>query len=136
MYHGIILCGSRNDSAGRNIAGYRLRTAAEKFNYNNLVIDCATAMTEDELELLLSNVITNKTLFLGISTVWLDQPRNQHGKIQWINSEFFNRIRAKYPMLKLVAEVMVYYVCQELVKYIMLLTGTLVGLAMIVFLDF
>ena len=58
MYHGIILCGSRNDSAGRNIAGYRLRTAAEKFNYDNLVIDCATAMTQAELELLLDNVIT------------------------------------------------------------------------------
>lgn len=103
MYHGIILCGSRNDRAGRNIAGYRLRTAAQKFNYDNLVIDCATAMTEDELELLLGNVITSKTLFVGISTVWLDQPRNQHGTIQWINSEFFDRIRAKYPTLKIVA---------------------------------
>ena len=105
MYHGIILCGSRNDNAGRNIAGYRLRTAAEKYNYNNLVIDCATAMTEAELELLLGNVITDKTLFLGISTVWLDQPNkiNSYGKIQWINIEFFQRIRAKYPKLKIVA---------------------------------
>ena len=103
MYHGIILCGSRNDSAGRNIAGYRLRTAAEKFGYNNLVIDCATAMTEDELELLLNNVITSKTLFLGISTVWLDRPHNAHGDIEWINKDFFNRIRTKHPNLKIVA---------------------------------
>ena len=103
MYHGIILCGSRNDIAGRNIAGYRLRTAAEKFNYNNLVIDCATAMTEAELELLLDNVITTKTLFLGVSTVWLDRPHNAHGDIEWINKDFFNRIRSKYPQIKIVA---------------------------------
>lgn len=103
MYHGIILCGSRNDNAGRNIAGYRLRTAAEKFNYDNLVIDCATAMTQAELELLLDNVITSKTLFLGVSTVWLDRPHNAHGGIEWINKDFFDRIRAKYPNLKIVA---------------------------------
>ena len=103
MYHGIILCGSRNDGAGRNIAGYRLRTAAEKFGYNILVVDSATAMTASELELLLSNVITNKTLFLGISTVWLDRPRNGHGNIEWINPEFFVSVRAKYSSLKIVA---------------------------------
>jgi hypothetical protein len=62
MYDGILLCGARDGFAGRNIVGYRLRSAAKKFGYNILVLDSATAMTPEELESILDTVITNRTL--------------------------------------------------------------------------
>ena len=101
MYHGIILSGSRNEMAGRNIAGFRLRTAAEKFGYNILVIDSATAMTSVELESLLKNVITEKTLMLGISTVWLDNLNKN--TIEWVTDNTIKNIKSKYTNLKIVA---------------------------------
>lgn len=100
-YHGIILCGSRHELAGRNIAGFRLRTAAKKFGYNILVIDSATAMTSLELERLLDNVITEKTLMLGVSTLWLDLMENN--SIEWIKDDTIRMIKLKYKTLKIVA---------------------------------
>jgi radical SAM superfamily enzyme YgiQ (UPF0313 family) len=101
MYHGIILSGSRNEMAGRNIAGFRLRTAAAKFGYNILVIDSATAMTSAELESLLDSVITEKTLMLGISTVWLDNLTKN--SIEWVTDDTIKKIKSKYTTLKIVA---------------------------------
>lgn len=100
MYHGIILCGSPSDQAGRAISGYRLRTAAEDFGYKILVIDSACAMTSEELETLLSNVITDKTLFLAISAVWFYQ-RNDN-VIQWLNDDFFSKIKARFNHIQLI----------------------------------
>jgi hypothetical protein len=102
-YHSIILSGTRHESSGRGIGGYRLRTAAEKFGYSSLVIDSALSMTSDELESVLENNITDKTLMLGISTVWLNAPDHPNIKPDWINKEFFDRIKSKYLKLKIVA---------------------------------
>ena len=105
MYDCVLLCGSKNEIAGRNIAGYRLRTAAKKAGYSCLVLDCATAMTSKDLEAVLDCTISDKTLMLGISTVWLDSngPFGVAGNSEWINDNFFNRIKIKFPKLKIVA---------------------------------
>lgn len=102
MYDAIILCGSKSEMSGRNIAGFRLRTAAKKLGYNILVIDSASAMTSIELEETLNAVITEKTLALGISTVWLDGAGN-NSEIDWLNKGIFNRLRENFPKLKIVA---------------------------------
>jgi radical SAM superfamily enzyme YgiQ (UPF0313 family) len=102
MYHGIILCGSRNDWGGRNIAGYRLRTSAAQAGYNVLIVDCATAMTGDELFNLLSSIITPQTIFVGFSTVWLERPRFDK-PIQWTNSNFFGRFKKSFSNVKIIA---------------------------------
>jgi hypothetical protein len=104
MYDGILLCGARDGFAGRNIVGYRLRSAAKKFGYNILVLDSATAMTPDELESILATVITNRTLMIGISTSWLDRLKNGvSNSINWVNSDFFNKLKSKYRNLNIVA---------------------------------
>lgn len=104
MYHSVLLCGSKYETAGRNIAGYRLRTAANKFGYNSLVLDSATAMTEAELVSVLDHTITDQTLMLGISTVWLNGNVAGGGiGIEWCTREFFKRIKIKFPKIKIVA---------------------------------
>ncbi len=102
MYDAIILCGSKSEMSGRNIAGYRLRTAARKLGYKILVIDSASAMNTEELEETLNAVITQKTLALGISTVWLDGS-GENSEIAWINKGVIKRLREKFPKLKIVA---------------------------------
>lgn len=61
-YHGIILGGNKNLGGGRNIAGFRLRTAAKKFGYDILTLDNSVAMEPHELGEILSNVVTEETL--------------------------------------------------------------------------
>ena len=100
IYHGIILAGSRSELAGRNIAGYRLRTAAEKFGYNMLIIDSAAAMTSNELELILDATVTNDTLLIGISIAWLDAFASSD--IQWITDDVLARFKSKYKHLKII----------------------------------
>ena len=103
-YDGILLCGARDGVAGRNIVGYRLRSAAKKFGYNILVLDSATAMSQSELESVLNNVISDRTLMIGISTSWLDKPHHGVSKnIDWVNADFFNKLKSKYTNLKVVA---------------------------------
>lgn len=101
MYHSILLCGSKYETAGRSIAGYRLRTAANKFGYNSLVLDSATAMTEAELVSVLDATITDQTLMLGISTVWLSY--SHQNTIEWCTYDFFKRIKIRFPKIKIVA---------------------------------
>jgi len=102
MYDAIILCGSKSEMAGRNIAGFRLRTSAKKLGYNVLVIDSASAMTAEELEETLNSVVTNKTLALGISTVWLDGT-GEKSEIAWINKGVIKRLKERFSKLKIIA---------------------------------
>ena len=96
MYDGILLCGARDGFAGRNIVGYRLRSAAKRLGYNILVLDSATALTQLELESILTNVISARTLMVGISTSWLDRPKNGvSNSIEWINHDFFNKLKSR-----------------------------------------
>jgi radical SAM superfamily enzyme YgiQ (UPF0313 family) len=95
-----MLAGSRSEMAGRNIAGYRLRTAAEQFKYNMLIIDSATAMSSNELELILDATVTNDTLILGISIAWLDWFSSSD--IEWINDDVLARFKSKYNHLKII----------------------------------
>lgn len=102
MYDAIILCGSKSEMSGRNIAGFRLRTAAKKLGYNILVIDSASAMTAEELEETLNAVITDRTLALGISTVWLDGA-GEKSEIAWIGKGVIKRLKEKFKKLKVIA---------------------------------
>lgn len=99
-YHGIVLGGNYTLYGGRNIAGFRLRTAAKKHGYDILSLDSSVVMLQHELLELLDSVITEKTLMLGISTVWL----NGYGKpIDWIRDSFFETVKNKFPNLSIVA---------------------------------
>jgi len=86
---------------GRVIAGYRLRTELRKLGYDMLVIDSATVMSLQELKQLLDNAITEKTLLIGFSTIWMNGFRNFG--LNWCTDEFFSYLRNTYPNLKLVA---------------------------------
>ena len=102
MYHGIILCGTSNDMAGRTIAGFRLRTTAKEIGYNLLIIDSCVRMTEIELTNVLHNVITNDTFILGISPMWFIPSRGKKPNIEWLNDNFFESLKGKFPKLKIV----------------------------------
>lgn len=101
IYHGIILGGNRSLVGGRNIAGFRLRTAAKKHGYNILPIDSSVVLTQLELENLLDKVITKDTLMIGISTVWLNS--YEKGTINWLNDSFFQNIKTKFPHVSMVS---------------------------------
>ena len=100
MYHGIIIAGSPNELGGRNIAGYRLRTSAERYGYKILVIDSAAAMTSDELGNILNNIVTKETLMIGFSTCWLGQTDDI--QIKWLNLIFLLQLKLKFNNLKMV----------------------------------
>jgi hypothetical protein len=85
---------------GRVIAGYRLRTELKKHGYDMLVVDSATFMSLNDFKELLANVITEKTLLIGFSTIWMNGHRDQG--FEWCTNDFFNYIRRTYPKVKLV----------------------------------
>ena len=100
-YHGIILGGNYTLYGGRNIASFRLRTAAKTFGYDILAVDSSVSLKQAELESLLDKVVTEKTMMIGISTVWLNaySPNTVH----WLNDSFFNHIKTKFPHVTIVA---------------------------------
>jgi hypothetical protein len=85
---------------GRIIAGYRLRTEVRKRGYDMLIVDAAIFMTFNEFKELLDKVITEKTLLIGFSTIWMNAFKN-YG-FEWCVDDFFNYIRTTYPNVKLV----------------------------------
>ena len=89
-----------NVYGGRIIAGYRLRTELRKHGYDMLVVDSATFMSLNDFKELLAKVITEKTLLIGFSTIWMNGFRNQG--FDWCTDDFFNHIRTSYPKVKLV----------------------------------
>lgn len=102
MYHSVFIGGNGKNAlkGGRLLAGFRLRTAAKKQEYETFVIDHSTFLTQDELMLILENVISNETLMIGFSTIWLNYSRQD---IHWANEDFFAKIRQKFPHVKLVS---------------------------------
>ena len=99
--HVIFIGGNLALNGGRVIAGFRLRTAVRKHGYEVLVLDSAGVMHQEELVDLLDKVVTNETLVIGFSTIWLDGYASYH--LRWANDDFFNLIKVKYPHVKIVA---------------------------------
>ena len=101
-YHGIILGGNLSLIGGRNIASFRLRTEAKKHGYTILALDSSVALRQHELEDLLKNTVTDETVMIGISTVWLNG-YNDPKSIEWLNDSFFLFIKTNFPHVKIVA---------------------------------
>lgn len=95
MSYDIILVGGISfDVHGRALGPFRLRTEVERAGYSLKVVDYAWAFDQDQFFNLLSVLITEKTKILGISAAWFDirKPANQ-----WLDVEFFDRFRKKFP---------------------------------------
>jgi radical SAM superfamily enzyme YgiQ (UPF0313 family) len=68
----VILTDTLDDVIWSRYAGaYRIATEIRKNDYTCQVIDCFTDLTKEEMKSILSKVIGDKTLFLGISTTFL-----------------------------------------------------------------
>jgi radical SAM superfamily enzyme YgiQ (UPF0313 family) len=100
-YHAIFIGGNLPLWGGRVIAGFRLRTALQNYGYDMLVLDSASVMTAEKLLSLLDKVITDETLVIGFSTIWM----NQHLTfgLDWCNNNFFSLLKTSYPNIKIVA---------------------------------
>ena len=100
-YHAIFIGGNLPLWGGRVIAGFRLRTALQNYGYDMLVLDSASVMTAEKLISLLDKVITDKTLIIGFSTIWMNEFYSFG--LEWCNNDFFSVLKTKYPNIKLVA---------------------------------
>jgi hypothetical protein len=89
-----------NVFGGRVLAGHRLRTELRKRGYDMLIVEAAVYMTFREFKELLDKVITEKTLLIGFSTIWMNGHRENC--FEWCIDDFFNYIRTTYPNVKLV----------------------------------
>lgn len=56
---------------GRGIGAYRLATELEKHGHTTLVIDYISCMSLDQLETIVSQVVTQQTKIFGVSSTWL-----------------------------------------------------------------
>ena len=99
--HVIFIGGNLSLFGGKVIAGFRLRSAIRKHGYDLMVIDNAGVMAQEELTDLLDAVVTDETLVIGFSTIWLDSYASYH--LRWAHSDFFKLLKSKYPHVKFVA---------------------------------
>ena len=105
-YHAIYIGGNKTLTGGRNISGYRLRTAAKQHGYNVLVLDFAVVMTQDALLKLLAEAVTKDTVCLAFSSTWsesISPERIGTSSIDWIADDFFARLKETFPGIPIVA---------------------------------
>lgn len=100
MYDAVIVGGVSFDIHGRPLGPVRLRTAAEKAGYTVKVVDYASTLDASQLLTLLSCLITEQTLLIGISASWFDQKRV--GSNSWATTEFFDKLKLQFPKLQIV----------------------------------
>jgi hypothetical protein len=100
-YHAIFIGGNLPLWGGRVIAGFRLRTALQNHGYDMLVLDNASVMSAEKLMSLLDKVITDETLVIGFSTIWMNGYMD-YG-LEWCDDNFFSQLKKKFPNVKLVA---------------------------------
>lgn len=94
-YHGIIFTGMQENIPSKSIGPYRLRTVASKVGYNIKVVDYFPDWFEDELEQLLENIVNKDTLFIAISSTFLEE--SPHGELFL---RVAARIKQKFPKLQ------------------------------------
>lgn len=106
-YDCIIIGGLADDSMGRPLGPYRLRTALKRNGYNGLVVDCGWALDSNEMMELLSATVTEKTSIIGLSSVWfrpstVGKGYTATGVNEWYSKEFFDQVKKKWPWVKIV----------------------------------
>ena len=94
-YHAIFIGGNLPLWGGRVIAGFRLRTALQNHGYDMLVLDNASVMSAEKLMSLLDKVITDETLVIGFSTIWMNGYMD-YG-LEWCDDNFFSQLKKKFP---------------------------------------
>lgn len=99
MKEGILLLGQIRESAGRGIAGPRLRTAAQKAGFAIDVIDSASHFSNDEIFELIDVYVRNNIKFIGFSTSWIAKSAGNIIGYEWLSESFFKKIRNKYSNL-------------------------------------
>lgn len=99
-YLGIVFFGQSLEMAGRGLTAQRLRTVAQRNNFNILAIDFACDINEEEILNIISSSISEETKFLGFSTSWVD--RSNLESFVWMNERFFKIIKERYPHLKII----------------------------------
>jgi len=105
-YHAVIFAGlvsrAYNRYRGaRGHAAYRLRSAAAERGYNTRVLDFAWSLSVDRAMQVLEKFVTLDTKLIGISaTFW--QPWHWGQLPAVISEEFFDRVRTRWPHVKLV----------------------------------
>lgn len=93
MNHGIIFTGmDSEDSLGRPMGAYRLRTYLKKENYNLEIIDYFSKFSYREIKKLCYKFITNETLFVGVSTTFFCETK----KINFL----FKILKRDFPHIK------------------------------------
>lgn len=98
-YHAIVIGGTSYDFAGRPLGPYRIRTACANAGYQIKVIDFAWALNQEQMFELLSCLITDKTLVLGISNSWFSTFNQSN---QWYSKNFFEKFKTQFPWIKIV----------------------------------
>jgi radical SAM superfamily enzyme YgiQ (UPF0313 family) len=80
----------------RNLGPVRLRTHLAQFGYNIRAVDFCDFYDEPTMRTILNNVVSTKTKFLGLSTVFL--------KVDFWDkyTEVFLELKAKFPNLKII----------------------------------
>ena len=101
-YDAIYIGGNKQVFGGRTIAGIRLRTEAKKSGYEVLVVDMAPSLTRYELTTLLENIVSEKTLVIGFSLVWINTLSGYSKDLEWLVDDFFKEIKRKFPTAKIV----------------------------------
>ena len=91
-YHGIIFTGMGDKTLSRPAGAVRIRTWLKKHNYNTEVVDFFGNFSPEELIQVCKNYITEETLFVGISSTFL----NNFNKVNFL----FNHIKETYPHVK------------------------------------
>ena len=66
-----------------------------------LVIESAAVMSRQEFQSLLDNTITEKTLVIGFSMMWMDGFRDMV-PYEWCTDDFFEYLKITYPNIKIV----------------------------------
>lgn len=94
MCDALIIGGITNDTLGRPLGPYRLRTESAKHGYNVEVIDWASTLSEQQLLDVISKMVTNNTSVIGFSISWFDF---SPGTNAWATSSFFQTLKKKFP---------------------------------------
>lgn len=102
--HAIILGGILKDLTGRPLGPYRLRTALAQQGYRAEVIDYAWALDQEELLTILTSVVTQDTLVIGISNIWFTttKERDSGNFNKWFTQNFFDTVKQQWPWIKIV----------------------------------
>jgi hypothetical protein len=105
--HAIVVGSINQDTRGRPLGLYRLRTVSQAQGFEVEVLDFSWCISEEQMLEFCKHCIGDKTLVFGISTVWwklIEETRfgatdKQH---TWACPSFFDKFKKLYPHVKIV----------------------------------